>query len=132
MSIQISISSKKYEGFDDCLAAAAKEYAEDHDLPGYEVEARWADENTDRDTIVLTVPTASVVDRCDVLDYDTADRLDGSASEELVEQSVAAEPTGAVAAYRDDDGSWQYVPDCDVERMRRLGCDVQTVYVELP
>lgn len=65
-----------------------------------------------------------------VTDYDTGSRVHGTASAELVEQSEAASPTGAVPAYRDDAGVWQYVQPSQVEQTRRLGYEVQTVFVE--
>lgn len=64
-----------------------------------------------------------------VVSYDDARRLDGTASDNLIEAS-AAEPTGAVPAYRDADGVWQYVPPSQVEFMGQRGEDVITVYVE--
>ncbi len=69
-----------------------------------------------------------------VCDYKSGDRLKGAASEELVEASdeeTQRTGTGAVLAYRDDDGIWQHVP-CDQEDFyrRTRGEDVVTVYVE--
>ena len=65
-----------------------------------------------------------------VMDYETAEVLAGRASAELIEQSEHAEPTGAVPAYRDGNGVWQYVAPSDVEHFRRnLGTETQTVYV---
>lgn len=51
---EITVQSKRYEDYDNSLGAAAREYAEDHDLEMWQVEARWADD--ERDEIVLTVP----------------------------------------------------------------------------
>lgn len=66
-----------------------------------------------------------------VYSYDTADVLEGTASPELVEASLAAGDAGAVAAYLEA-GVWRYVPDSDVEHHERhLGHDVVTVYVEV-
>jgi hypothetical protein len=65
-----------------------------------------------------------------VMSYETAETLEGGASEELVRESEAAEPTGAVPAYRDTDGVWQYVAPSQVEHYRRnLRETVVTVYV---
>lgn len=65
-----------------------------------------------------------------VRSYDTGVRLVGTPSDELAARSAEVD-TGAVAAYRDDAGVWQYVPDAQVDHYRRnLRCDVVTVYVE--
>lgn len=129
MATKITVSSARYQDHDDCLTAAAADYANDHDLEDWEVTAAWADEESNRREIVLTVPTESVA--AVVVDIDTGDRLDGAASSGLIESSVLAEPTGAVAAYCDDEGTWQYVREDEQERMRRLGREVRTVYVEV-
>ncbi len=65
-----------------------------------------------------------------VMDYQTGAKLDGEASEELAERSAEAGDTGAVAAYRDNDGVWQYVREYEVESSRRRGHDVRTVWVD--
>lgn len=66
-----------------------------------------------------------------VMDYDSGDTLDGDVSDELRDESAAADPTGAVPAYRDDAGTWQYVAPSQVEHARRNLCqDVRTVWVE--
>lgn len=65
-----------------------------------------------------------------VMEYATGQRLDGTASPELVRESVNAEPTGAVPAWRDDNDEWQYCPPSGVDLQRRRGFDVRTVYVE--
>ena len=65
-----------------------------------------------------------------VRNYDTGSTLPGTASETLARESAAAEPTGAVPAYRDAAGVWQYVAPSDIERhVRHLGETVLTVYV---
>ena len=56
-TIKITVSSAPYADHDDCLAEAAAEYAADHDLEGWQVEACWLDD--ERDEIVLTVPATS-------------------------------------------------------------------------
>ncbi len=67
-----------------------------------------------------------------VLRYDTADMLDGDASDELIRESMAAAPTGAVPAYLDENDVWQYVPpSLETHYVSNLGCDVITVYVEV-
>jgi hypothetical protein len=66
-----------------------------------------------------------------VMDYDSGDELEGTPSEELVGESEAVVDTGAVGAYRDDDGVWQYVPQHDEDRQRRhLARQIRTVWVE--
>lgn len=65
MSKQITIESKRYEDQDDCLTAAAEEFAADHGLDSWQVKARWAEapghgDGTDRDHIVLTVPDETI------------------------------------------------------------------------
>lgn len=52
----ITVSSKRYEDCDDCLAAAAADYIASHpDLRGWDLSPRWGGEG--RETIQLTVPT---------------------------------------------------------------------------
>jgi hypothetical protein len=51
---EITVDAKLYEDCDDCLTAAATEYAREHHIADWQVEARWADDS--RDAIVLTVP----------------------------------------------------------------------------
>lgn len=67
-----------------------------------------------------------------VMDYQTGAELDGDASDTLAERSAEAGDTGAVAAYRDDEGMWQYVREDEVESARRRGRDVRTVWVHAP
>ena len=55
MSREIRINAKRYEDSDDCLADAAADYARVHDLDGWDLSPRWAD-NLNRHEIVLTVP----------------------------------------------------------------------------
>ncbi len=52
----IRIEARQHEDHDDCLAAAAKAYASKHALEGWDLEARWEDDQ--RDFILLTVPSA--------------------------------------------------------------------------
>jgi hypothetical protein len=65
-----------------------------------------------------------------VNDYQTGAELDGDASETLAARSAEAGDTGAVPAYRDEDGVWQYVRPDEVEQARRQGRDVRTVWVQ--
>lgn len=51
---EVRIDAKQYEDHDDCLTAAANDYAEAHDLVGWDLAPRW--EDNQRDVIVLTVP----------------------------------------------------------------------------
>ena len=47
-----------------------------------------------------------------VHDYNSESRLIGAPSRSLIEESLDAEPTGAVLAYLAEDGLWHYVrPD---------------------
>ena len=56
--ITIEIDSALYADHDDCLAAAEADYAADHpEAVGYDMAARWADD--DRSTILLDVPVGS-------------------------------------------------------------------------
>lgn len=65
-----------------------------------------------------------------VMSYNDASTLRGTASDELVRESESASPTGAVSAYRDQAGVWQYVSPSQVDHYRRqLSEDVVTVYV---
>lgn len=66
-----------------------------------------------------------------VMDYETADPLPGELSAELVAESHEAAPTGAVLAYLDDEGVWQYVmPMLRSLHEEHLRHHVRTVYVE--
>lgn len=65
-----------------------------------------------------------------VCDYSTGDLLTGTASAELISQSAKVE-TGAVPAYRDVQGVWQYVEPSQQDHYRRqLRETVLTVFVE--
>lgn len=62
--------------------------------------------------------------------YDTA-RFLGDATKELERASLAAEPTGAISAYRSGLGVWIHVPESQVHHHRKhLKHDVVIVYVE--
>lgn len=65
----IRIDAKRYEDHDDCLRAAADEYAAAHDLEGWDLEARW--EDNQRNAILLTVPdhVARVATPADIEHY---------------------------------------------------------------
>jgi hypothetical protein len=65
-----------------------------------------------------------------VTDYQTGNSLDGAPSPALIAASEAAEPTGAVCAYRDEDGDWRLLEASSAESYRRMGHEVRTVYVE--
>lgn len=56
---EIKVSSKAYEDSDDCLSAAAQDYAEEHGIERWLVEARWADD-ANREEIVITIPADMV------------------------------------------------------------------------
>ena len=67
-----------------------------------------------------------------VMNYQTGDSLTGRPSAELIAESEAeSSGTGAVPAYRDESGVWQYVEPSDEDRMSRLGHDVITVWTEV-
>lgn len=52
---RVTVPAAPYADEDDCLAAAAADYAEEHDLEGWQVTAvDWASDQ--RDEIVLDVP----------------------------------------------------------------------------
>lgn len=66
-----------------------------------------------------------------VCNYQTGETLPGTASDELVAASEAEGSTGAVPAYRDADGVWQYVAPSQVDHYRtQLREEVVTVYIE--
>ena len=65
-----------------------------------------------------------------VNDMVTGETLTGTPSAALIEASEAEGETGAVAAYLDDAGVWQYVQTGDESRMERLGHAVRTVWVD--
>ena len=67
-----------------------------------------------------------------VMNYDTSEELDGKPSRELIEESEAdVSGTGAVPAYRDEAGVWQYVPPSFVDFYEKHhGIQTITVYVE--
>lgn len=54
MSKQVIIPAAQYADQDDCLQAAAADYAEKHDLAGWDLSPKW--EDSQREAIVLTVP----------------------------------------------------------------------------
>ncbi len=65
-----------------------------------------------------------------VRSYETSGTLSGTPSAELIEQSGAVD-TGAVPAYRDEAGVWQYVAPSQVSHYRdQLREEIVTVYVE--
>ena len=67
-----------------------------------------------------------------VREYATGKPFYGPASDELVARIEEAGPTGAVLAYRHDDGTWQYVRPDEADHLRALGERVVKVYVEVP
>lgn len=89
----------------------------------YDLGQRHAQERADRIAARRRVAAAS---RLEAEDAVTGDGLDGAASHELV-----AEASDRKAhAYLDANGTWQHVPDCEVERRRAQGHDVRLVYVD--
>jgi hypothetical protein len=66
-----------------------------------------------------------------VMGYDDGAMLVGAASAQLIAESAAAEPTGAVPAYLDEAGVWQYVaPSQAAHYETHLHTPITTVYVE--
>jgi hypothetical protein len=51
----IEVDAKQYEDYDDCLKAAADDFAATHSCQGWDLEPRWTDD--ERNTIALTVPS---------------------------------------------------------------------------
>lgn len=65
-----------------------------------------------------------------VRSYETGALLKGEASERLVQESASVD-TGAVPAYLDQEGVWQYVRPSEIEHFERhLATKVVTVFVE--
>ena len=54
MSASVEITVPADPNADDCLSAAAAEYASEHRLSGYDLAPRWTDDN--RETVTLSVP----------------------------------------------------------------------------
>lgn len=52
--ITVRVPAARYADHDDCLEAAAEDYAAEHDLEGWDLSPRWADDQ--RDEILLSVP----------------------------------------------------------------------------
>lgn len=72
--ITIEVDAAPYEDHDDCLQAAADDYVSDHpEAQGYDMNPRWADEETDRSTILLDVPRPTITVGSIVKSYDDAD-----------------------------------------------------------
>lgn len=66
-----------------------------------------------------------------VKNYNTGETLEGTASEGLIEASESeGSGTGAVPAYRDDDGVWHYVPPAEVSIHELRGETITTVFVD--
>lgn len=60
MTTSVTVTVQADPDQDDCLAAAAAEYIEEHPaLAGYDLAPRWTDED-DRTTVDLTVPAWAV------------------------------------------------------------------------
>lgn len=57
--ITVSIDARRYADSDDCLTDAARDYAAEHDLVGWDLSPRWADDQ--RDAILLDVPESPAV-----------------------------------------------------------------------
>lgn len=83
------------------------------------------------DGLTWTIESRNLeVIRYTVMSYDTGAELTGAPSADLVDASVnCAQAEGAVCAYLDEAGVWQHVPDSREADYRRMGHDVQTVYV---
>jgi hypothetical protein len=71
--------------------------------------------------------------KANVMSFDDARLLGTQATQELIDESEAAEHTssGAVPAY-EEGGIWHYCPPSEEDHMRRqLKVDVVTVYIDL-
>jgi hypothetical protein len=53
-TMTVTMPASLYVDSDTCLADAAADYAKAHGLEGWDLQARWADD--ERDAIELTVP----------------------------------------------------------------------------
>ncbi len=62
--VTISVPASEYEDCDDCLAAAESDVGTELGLAGWTLNARWADEDTDRSAILLTVPRWALAHAC--------------------------------------------------------------------
>ena len=81
---------------DDCLAAAAKEYADAHGCAGWDLAPRWASE--EREAVILTVPAHQrVIDVGCVVGVPESDR--GTAQ-------AAATNRGLISAWYADSSDW--------------------------
>lgn len=89
----VTIRVRADEDEDDCLTAAASEYAAEHGLEGWNLDPRWEDDQ--RDGILLTVPRT--VEAWWTWHDAEADRASGS-----VEEAEAR--ASAWAAGESDDG----------------------------
>jgi hypothetical protein len=69
--------------------------------------------------------------RASVIDYNTAEEVGQMASRELVIESLLVERTGtgAVVAFKDETGVWQFCPPERAEQYKRWGFEVRTVYI---
>lgn len=55
----IEVAAAQYVDHDDCLTAAAEDYASEHpEAAGYDLDARWADD--EREVILLDVPSVAL------------------------------------------------------------------------
>lgn len=61
----IRVAAARYEDEDDCLSAAAETVARERDLTGYDLDARWEDD--ERDAILLDIPAYAVRATDDIL-----------------------------------------------------------------
>ena len=50
----VRVLAARYEDEDDCLSAAARDYAAEHDLAGWDLSPRW--DSDQREAILLSVP----------------------------------------------------------------------------
>lgn len=60
--VTVRVAANRYVDDGDCLDAAAAEYADEHELSEWQIDAEWADDQ--RDEIVLTVPGADADGDC--------------------------------------------------------------------
>lgn len=69
--ITLTIPARRYIDCDDCLTAAADSTAARYGLEGWDLDARWADE--DRTAILVTVPAWAILEMGEDLPSEYAD-----------------------------------------------------------
>lgn len=80
MKTIVRIDAHQYENHDDCLTAAAEDYAEEHGLGGWDLDPRWENDD-ERDTILLSVPDVYRAFTLDDADVATLHSVHGNRDE---------------------------------------------------